>query len=47
MVPRPARVAVLVNPSSKTTTESTVEDVQAAASGLGLQIEVFTLKAVA
>jgi hypothetical protein len=46
MVPRAARVAVLVNPSSKTTTESTVEDVQAAASGLGLH-EVFTLKAVA
>jgi putative tryptophan/tyrosine transport system substrate-binding protein len=46
MVPRAARVAVLVNPSSKTTTESTVEDVQAAASGLGLQIEVFTASTI-
>ena len=42
MVPRAARVAVLVNPSSKTTAESTVQDVQAAAPVLGLQIQLFS-----
>jgi putative ABC transport system substrate-binding protein len=41
MVPGAVRVAVLVNPNSTTTTESTVKDVQAAAQGHGLQIQVF------
>jgi putative ABC transport system substrate-binding protein len=42
MVPRATRVAVLVNPNSKTTAESTVQDVQAAAPVLGLQIQLFS-----
>jgi putative ABC transport system substrate-binding protein len=41
MVPGAARVAVLVNPANATTTESTMEDVEAAAPALGLQIQVF------
>ena len=41
MVPGAARVAVLVNPANKTTTEATVKDVQAAAPALGLQIRIF------
>src|SRR5262249_35201734 len=41
MVPGTARVAVLVNPANATTAESTVNDVQAAAAALGLQIQVF------
>jgi ABC-type uncharacterized transport system substrate-binding protein len=42
MVPGTARVAVLVNPANATTAESTVKDVQAAASALGLKIQIFT-----
>src|SRR5262249_27242872 len=41
MVPRTARVAVLVNPANATTAESTVKDVQAAAAAPELQIQVF------
>jgi ABC-type uncharacterized transport system substrate-binding protein len=41
MVPNAARVAVLVNPSNKSTTASTVRDVQVAAPTLGLQIQIF------
>src|SRR5262245_22824680 len=40
MVPRAARVAILVNPINKTSTDSTVKDVVAAAPDLGLQIQV-------
>jgi putative ABC transport system substrate-binding protein len=41
MVPGMARVAVLVNPANAPNSESTVKDVQAAASALGLQIQIF------
>src|SRR5262249_16280952 len=34
--------AVLVNPNNKTTAESTVQDVQAAAPDLGLQVQLFS-----
>jgi ABC-type uncharacterized transport system substrate-binding protein len=40
LVPRAARVAVLVNPANSTSTESTLRDVAAAAPAIGLQIEV-------
>jgi ABC-type uncharacterized transport system substrate-binding protein len=40
LVPRAARVAVLVNPANATSTESTLRDVAAAARAIGLQIEV-------
>jgi putative tryptophan/tyrosine transport system substrate-binding protein len=42
MVPRIARVAVLVDPASTSETESTVRDVQSAAHTIGLQIQIFT-----
>jgi putative ABC transport system substrate-binding protein len=38
--PRAVRVALLVNPDDVTVTEATVSDAQAAARGLGLQIQV-------
>jgi putative ABC transport system substrate-binding protein len=38
LVPAATRVAVLVNPANSTTTESTLRDVTAAASALGMQI---------
>src|SRR5215468_7613008 len=41
LLPAAARVAVLVNPTNVTNTPSTLRDVQAAASILGVQIEVF------
>ena len=41
MVPSMGRVAVLVNPANAANAESTVNDVQAAAPALGLQIQVF------
>jgi len=40
MVPQAARIAVLVNPASAPTTETTLRDVQAAARAMGLQIQV-------
>jgi putative ABC transport system substrate-binding protein len=40
LVPRAARVAVLVNPADVTITESTLRDTEAAARTLGLQIKV-------
>jgi putative ABC transport system substrate-binding protein len=39
MVPGAARIAVLVNPASATTTETTLRDVQSAAGAMGLQIQ--------
>src|SRR5262249_14199559 len=39
MVPQAARIAVLVNPASAPTTETTLRDVQAAARAIGLQIQ--------
>jgi putative ABC transport system substrate-binding protein len=40
LVPRAARVAVLVNPANPSTTETTLKDVEAAARSMGLQIQV-------
>ena len=40
LVPRAARVAVLVNPANAMATESTLRDMQPAARAIGLQIEV-------
>jgi ABC-type uncharacterized transport system substrate-binding protein len=40
LVPRAARVAVLLNPADVTSTESTLRDVEAAARALGLQIQI-------
>src|SRR5262245_4441263 len=40
LVPRAARVAVLVNPTNPTRAEATVRSVQAAAGAIGLQIQV-------
>jgi putative ABC transport system substrate-binding protein len=40
LVPAAARVAVLVNPTQATNTESTLKDVEAAARTIGLQIQV-------
>jgi putative tryptophan/tyrosine transport system substrate-binding protein len=41
LVPRIGRVAVLVNPSNATLSETTVRDVEAAARGMGLEVQVF------
>jgi putative ABC transport system substrate-binding protein len=40
LLPKSARVAVLVNPANPTNTETTVRDVEVAARALGLQIQV-------
>jgi putative ABC transport system substrate-binding protein len=40
LVPAATRVAVLVNPTNATTTETTLRDVEAAARAIGLQIQV-------
>ena len=40
LVPRAARVAVLVNPASPSATETTLRDVEAAARAMGLQTQV-------
>jgi putative ABC transport system substrate-binding protein len=40
LVPRAARVAVLVNPANPTSTESTLKDVETAARAMGLQTKV-------
>ena len=42
LVPKSARVAVLVNPANPTNTETTVRDVEVAARALGLQIQVLS-----
>jgi putative tryptophan/tyrosine transport system substrate-binding protein len=41
LVPRIGRVAVLVNPSNATVSEPTVRDVETAARGMGLEVQVF------
>jgi putative tryptophan/tyrosine transport system substrate-binding protein len=41
LVPRTGHVAVLVNPRNATTSETTVRDVEAAARGMGVQVQVF------
>ena len=43
LVPRAARVAVMVNPSDVTTTESTLAEAQAAARAISLQIQVLNV----
>ena len=40
LVPRAARVAVLVNPANPPTTETTLKDVQTAALAMGLQVQI-------
>jgi len=40
LLPRPARVAVLVNPADATNTASTLREVEAAARTIGLQVQV-------
>src|SRR5262249_28627402 len=44
VVPRAARVAVLVNPAYAVRTEATVRDVQAAARAMGLQIQMLNAR---
>ena len=46
LVPRAARVAVLVNPSDATNTATTLRDIGAAARAIGLQIQVFNASTV-
>jgi putative ABC transport system substrate-binding protein len=46
LVPRALRIAVLVNPTDVTNTETTVRDAQAAARATGLQIEVLNADTV-
>jgi putative ABC transport system substrate-binding protein len=46
VVPRAARVAVLVNPANPTTAESTVTDVQAAARTIGLQVRILNASTI-
>jgi ABC-type uncharacterized transport system substrate-binding protein len=41
LVPRIGRLAVLVNPSNATISETTVREVEAAARGMGVQVQVF------
>jgi putative ABC transport system substrate-binding protein len=41
LVPAASRIAVLVNPANAANTESTLRDVEPAARGIGLQIQVF------
>jgi putative tryptophan/tyrosine transport system substrate-binding protein len=41
LVPRIGRLAVLVNPSNATVSETTVREVEAAARGMGVQVQVF------
>jgi putative ABC transport system substrate-binding protein len=40
LVPKAARIAVLVNPANATTAETTLREVRAAARSMGLQVEV-------
>ena len=46
LVPAVSRVAVLVNPASAVNVESTLRDVQSAASAIGLQIKVLNASSV-
>jgi putative ABC transport system substrate-binding protein len=43
LVPGAVRIAVLVDPTNPTSTESTLRDVEAAARAMGLQIQVFNV----
>ena len=46
LVPRAARVAVLINPTNPASAESTVKDVQAAAPALGFQVQIFNASTI-
>src|SRR6516225_8382231 len=46
LVPRASRIAVLVNPSNATITETTLRDVEAAARAKGLSIQIFNASTV-
>jgi len=46
LVPKAVRIAVLLNPSNATTTESTLRDVQAAAPSMGLQIQALNASTI-
>ena len=46
LVPGAARMAVLVNPANATTTESTLSSVEAAARGMGLQMQVLNASTI-
>jgi putative ABC transport system substrate-binding protein len=46
LVPRAARIAVLVNPNDVESTESTVRDAKAAAAAIGLQIQFLHAKTI-
>jgi putative ABC transport system substrate-binding protein len=46
LVPGATRVAVLVNPSDNTRTEAVVQDVEAAASSVGMQVRVFNASTI-
>jgi ABC-type uncharacterized transport system substrate-binding protein len=46
LVPGAARMAVLVNPANATTTKSTLSSVEAAARGMGLQIQVLNASTI-
>jgi len=46
LVPRAARIAVLVNPNDVASTESTVRDAKAAAAAIGLQIQFLHAKTI-
>jgi putative ABC transport system substrate-binding protein len=41
MVPRASRIAVLVNPANAVNTQTTLQEVEAAARAMGLQIQIF------
>jgi putative ABC transport system substrate-binding protein len=46
LLPKAARVAVLINPASATAAEATLQQVQEAAPALGLQIQVFNAQTI-
>ena len=46
LVPRAARVAVLINPTNPASAETTVKDVQAAAPALGFQVQIFNASTI-
>jgi len=46
LVPKTARIAVLVNPGNASITESTLRDVQEASATIGLQIQILNATAI-
>jgi putative tryptophan/tyrosine transport system substrate-binding protein len=47
LVPKAVRIAVFVNPANAGSTETTLRDVQAAAPGIGLQIQILKAATIA